>query len=100
MSDGTDGKCGNEIYKLPTPWTRPVSESHLGRDSVGRWGGDMLVVDTVKFNGRIKLDTVGHPVSDQLHVPPFIWLGVASDVTCDATRNKPVRRLLNVPYQL
>jgi hypothetical protein len=37
-------------------------------DSIGRWDGDTLVVDTVNFNGKTKLDTVGHPHSDQLHV--------------------------------
>ena len=37
-------------------------------DSVGRWDGDTLVIDTVNFNGRTRLDTVGHPHSDQLHV--------------------------------
>ena len=37
-------------------------------DSVGHWDGDTLVIDTVNFNGRTKLDTIGHPQSDQLHV--------------------------------
>ena len=37
-------------------------------DSVGHWEGDTLVIDTVNFNGRTKLDTIGHPHSDQLHV--------------------------------
>jgi hypothetical protein len=37
-------------------------------DSVGHWEGDTLVVDTVNFNGRTRLDTVGHPHSDQLHL--------------------------------
>jgi len=37
-------------------------------DSVGRWEGDTLVIDTVNFNGRTRLDTIGHPHSDQLHV--------------------------------
>jgi hypothetical protein len=37
-------------------------------DSVGRWEGDTLVIDTVNFNGRTRLDTVGHPHSDQLHL--------------------------------
>jgi hypothetical protein len=36
-------------------------------DSVGKWDGDTLVVDTVNFNGRTRLDTIGHPHSDQLH---------------------------------
>ena len=37
-------------------------------DSVGHWEGDTLVVDTVNFNGRTRLDTIGHPHSDQLHL--------------------------------
>ncbi len=37
-------------------------------DSIGRWDGDTLVVDTVNFNGKTRLDTIGHPQSDQLHV--------------------------------
>jgi hypothetical protein len=37
-------------------------------DSVGRWEGDTLVVDTVNFNGRTRLDTIGHPHSEQLHL--------------------------------
>ncbi|MBV9507788.1 MAG: hypothetical protein JO323_22590 [Acidobacteriia bacterium] len=37
-------------------------------NSVGRWEGDTLVVDTIGFNDRTRLDTIGHPHSDQLHV--------------------------------
>jgi len=36
--------------------------------SVGRWDGDTLVVDTIGFNGSTRLDTLGHPHSDQLHL--------------------------------
>ena len=36
-------------------------------DSVGKWEGDTLMVDTINFNGRTRLDTIGHPHSDQLH---------------------------------
>jgi hypothetical protein len=36
--------------------------------SVGRWDGDTLIVDTSGFNGWTRLDTVGHPHSDQLHL--------------------------------
>jgi len=36
-------------------------------DSVGHWEGDTLVVDTTNFNGRTRLDTIGHPHSDALH---------------------------------
>lgn len=37
-------------------------------DSIGRWDGDTLVVDTVGFNDRTWLDATGHPHTDQLHV--------------------------------
>jgi hypothetical protein len=37
-------------------------------NSVGKWDGDTLVIDTVGFNGYTRLDTNGHPHSDQLHV--------------------------------
>ena len=37
-------------------------------DSVGHWDGDTLVIDTVNFNGKTRLDTIGHPHSDQLHL--------------------------------
>lgn len=37
-------------------------------DSIGRWDGDTFEVDTVNFNGRTRLDTIGHPHSDALHV--------------------------------
>jgi hypothetical protein len=35
-------------------------------DSVGHWEGDALVIETVNFNGKTRLDTNGHPHSDQL----------------------------------
>jgi hypothetical protein len=37
-------------------------------NSVGRWEGDTLVVDTTGFNDKTWLDMVGHPHSDALHV--------------------------------
>ena len=35
-------------------------------DSVGHLEGDTLVIETVNFNGKTRLDTNGHPHSDQL----------------------------------
>jgi hypothetical protein len=35
-------------------------------NSVGHWEGDTLVVETRNFNGLTRLDTNGHPHSDQL----------------------------------
>ena len=37
-------------------------------DSIGRWEGDTLVVDTVGLNDKTWLDQVGHPHSSSLHV--------------------------------
>jgi hypothetical protein len=36
--------------------------------SVGHWDGDTLVIETRGFNGWTRLDTIGHPHSDQLHL--------------------------------
>src|ERR1700726_3129612 len=33
-------------------------------DSVGHWEGDTLVIDTIGFNGKTRVDTIGHPVSE------------------------------------
>lgn len=37
-------------------------------NSVAKWEGDTLVIDSVGFNGKTRLDTIGHGHSDQLHV--------------------------------
>jgi hypothetical protein len=37
-------------------------------DSIGKWDGDTLVIDTVGLNDKTWLDQVGHPHSSGLHV--------------------------------
>jgi hypothetical protein len=37
-------------------------------DSIGRYEGDTLVIDTVGFNDKTWLDHVGRPHSDELHL--------------------------------
>jgi len=37
-------------------------------DSIGKWDGDSLIVDTVGIDDRTWLDTAGHEHSDQLHL--------------------------------
>ena len=37
-------------------------------DSIARWDGDTLVVETVNFNGFTRLDTIGHPHSDRMRL--------------------------------
>jgi hypothetical protein len=36
-------------------------------NAAGKWDGDTLVVDSIGFNDKTNLDTVGHPHSDALH---------------------------------
>jgi hypothetical protein len=51
---------GHRHPKDPTP-------TWMG-DSIGRWEGNTLIVDTVGFNDKTWLDYAGHPHSDALHV--------------------------------
>lgn len=37
-------------------------------DSIGKWDGDTLVIDTIGSNGKTRIDTIGHPLTDQLHI--------------------------------
>jgi len=55
------------MVKLNREHPKNVEPSWFG-DSVGRWDGDTLVIDTVGFNGNTRLDTIGHPHSDALHM--------------------------------
>jgi len=66
-------------------------------DSVGHWeGNDTLVIDTVNFNGRTRLDTIGHPHSDQLHLvqrftrPDLGHIGYQMIVEDPKTYTKPI----------
>jgi hypothetical protein len=45
---------------------RDAAASYVG-DSIGRWEGDTLVVDTLGFNGYAELDARGQPTSEKLH---------------------------------
>jgi hypothetical protein len=53
--------------KYIIPHKKDLAPTWMG-DSIGRWEGDTLVVDTVGFNDRTWLDQVGHPHSDALHL--------------------------------
>jgi hypothetical protein len=53
-----DGRPHN-LDLEPNSWTG---------DSIGKWEGTTLVVDTIGFNDRSWLDDTGKPHSDQLHV--------------------------------
>ena len=56
-----------QIFLDGRPFPEDPNPSWYGY-SVGRWEGDTLVVDTIGFNGRIWLDQLGHPSTEQLRV--------------------------------
>jgi hypothetical protein len=63
------GTWFNIVYldNRPHPSGDALNPNWFGH-SVGHWEGDTLVIDTVGFNGKTRLDTIGHPHSDQLHM--------------------------------
>jgi hypothetical protein len=58
-------------------------------NSVGNWDGDKLVVDTIGFNGQTRLDTIGHPHSDALHVVETLERADAGHITYTVTVDDP-----------
>jgi hypothetical protein len=58
-------------------------------DSIGRWEGDTLVVDTTGFNDKTWLDNRGHPHSDALHVVERIRRVGHNTLTIDITVEDP-----------
>jgi hypothetical protein len=60
----------NVFHVIPTDgrgFPKDVQPTWMGT-SIGKWDGDTLVVNTIGFNGKTRLDTVGHPLTEQLHV--------------------------------
>ena len=49
------------------PPPQMMLDNYMG-NSVARWEGDTLVIDSIRFNDETKLDVSGLPHSDQLHV--------------------------------
>ena len=58
-------------------------------NSVAHWDGDTLVVDTTGFNGRTRLDTLGHPHSDQLRLIERYTLTDPSHIAYEMTIDDP-----------
>ena len=58
-------------------------------NSVGRWEGDTLVIDTIGFNEKTRLDTIGHPHSDQLHVVERLTRTDAKHIGYEVTITDP-----------
>jgi hypothetical protein len=58
-------------------------------DSIGHWDGDTLVVDSIAFNDKTRLDTLGHPHSDQLHVIQRFSRADATHLAYEVTVDDP-----------
>jgi hypothetical protein len=48
-------------------FTKDLPPSWFG-ESIGRWDGDTLVIETRNINGYAKIDTIGHPLSNQAKI--------------------------------
>lgn len=60
-----------QIYTDGREHSKDLAATWMG-DSLGRWEGDTLVVDTTGFNEKTLVDKIGHPHSDSLHVVEHI----------------------------
>lgn len=56
-----------QIFMDGRPHDKNIVPTWMG-DSIGAWDGDTLVVDTTGFNDKTRLDNLGHPHSDALHL--------------------------------
>lgn len=72
---------GNEHYTGVPAW--------FGH-TVAKWEGDTLVLTTSKFNGKTRLDTVGHPHSNELVVTERLTRRDANNLDYEVTINDPV----------
>jgi hypothetical protein len=59
-------------------------------ESIAKWDGDTLVVDTIGFNGFTRLDTRGDPHSDKLHLVQTFKMVDAGHVAYTVTVDDPV----------
>jgi hypothetical protein len=75
----TDGRAHNS-----------KADSTFMGDSVGRWEGDTLTIDTVALNDRTWLDTAGHQHSDQLHVTEHLRRTGPDSIAYDYIVDDPV----------
>ena len=67
----------------------PASIKLFQGDSVGRWDGPTLVVDTTNQNDRTWLDTAGNIHSDAIHVVERFTLADANTIRYEATIDDP-----------
>lgn len=77
-----------QIYTDGRQHPADPAPTYMG-DSIGRWEGNTLVVDTVGFNDKTWLDNDGHPHSDALHVVERIQRVNHNTLTIETTIDDP-----------
>jgi hypothetical protein len=77
------------IVPFKTEHSKEPNPTWFG-ESIARWEGDTLVIDTVGFNGFTRLDTIGHPHSDQLHLVQTLKRTDAGHIGYTVTIDDPV----------
>jgi hypothetical protein len=77
-----------QIWTDGRPHPKDPNPSWMG-DSIGKWEGDTLVVDTIGFNDKTWLDQVGHPHSDALHLIERIHRTAPDMLQIDFTFDDP-----------
>jgi hypothetical protein len=77
-----------QIYTDGREHSKDLAGTWMG-DSIGRWEGDTLVVDTTGFNDKTLVDKIGHPHSDALHVVERIRRVDHNTLVIDITIDDP-----------
>ncbi|HWF38764.1 MAG TPA: hypothetical protein VG322_09610 [Candidatus Acidoferrales bacterium] len=78
-----------QVYTDGRQHPKDVNPTWMG-DSIGKWDGNTLVVDTVGFNDETWLDQVGHPHSESLHLVERIHKTAPDMLRIDFTFDDPV----------
>jgi hypothetical protein len=55
-----------QIFMDGRAHTKDVNPTWFG-ESIGKWEGDTLVIDTIGFNDKFWFDFAGHPHTEQMH---------------------------------
>jgi hypothetical protein len=81
----------NWFHVVPfAPAHRAALEPTWFGDSIAAWEGDVLVIDTIGFNGYTRLDTQGQPHSDKLHLVQRFTRTDAGHISYQVTVDDPV----------
>jgi hypothetical protein len=84
-------ESNNIFHVIPTDGRdhpKDLEPSWMG-NSVGKYEGDTLVVDSMGYNGKTWIDTAEHPMSDAMHVTERYRLIDADHIAYEVTWEDP-----------